>query len=284
MQLVASRRRPRWRQVVFAAMLLLVLTLVLGWFFPARWAIAWISPRLQGLQFNGVHGSLWDGRADRVLRADGTVLGQVSWQVSRRALVAVVPLQVELNGPQLAFSGSMQAPRKGQVRWDNVHLQADLALLRSPVLSALGKPLGKLSVVVERAVLQDGWPLQLELRAQWRDAAVLARGTRVALGAVDAQAIARAGVVDITLADVDNGPLQVLGAVRLSPLGWGLNLHLHPRQADPALRQWLATLGQADATGTVIVQRRAGLMSIPSISPTTIASSVLPPTTQRGKP
>ena len=265
-------------------MLLLVLTLALGWFLPARWAIAWISPRLHGLQFHDVHGSLWDGRADHVLRADGTVLGQVRWHVSRRALFAVEPLQVELTGPQLAFSGSMQAPRNGQVRWDDVRLRADLAPWRLPVLSALGNPLGKLSMTVDHALLQDGWPLQLELRAQWRGAAVFVRGRRVALGAVDAQAIARAGVVDITLTDVDNGPLQVLGAMRLSPLGWGLNLHLHPRQADPALRQWLATLGKPDAAGTVHVQRRVGLMLIPSMPPTSLPSSGMPTGTQRGKP
>ncbi len=264
-------------------MLLLVLTLALGWFFPARWALAWMSPRLQGLQFQDVHGLLWDGRADRVLRADGSVLGQVRWQVSRRALFAAAPLQVNFTGPQLTFLGSMQVPRKGQVRLDNVSLHVDLALWRSPVVSAPGIPLGKLWLAVDHAVLQDGWPLQLELRAQWRDAAVLARGTRVALGAVDAHAIARAGVVDISLADVDNGPLQVLGAMRLSPLGWGLNLQLHARHADPALQQWLATLGKADARGTVHVQRRMGLMSIASITPAPVASSGLPTTTQRGK-
>lgn len=284
MQVAASRRWRLWRPLALVVALVLLSMLALGWFFPARWALAWVAPRLQGVQLEDVHGLLWDGRADRVLRADGTLLGQVRWQVSRRALFSVVPLHVNFVGPQLVFSGIMRASRQGEVRWDNVHLQAELELWCRFAVPALGVPRGKLRVSVDHAVLHDGWPLELDLHARWDDAAVIARGVHVALGALDAHAVAHAGVVDANFADVDGGPLQVAGALRISPLGWGLNARLRARLADPTLRRWLATLGAADAEGDVLVQRRVGLVSIPPVTASPPSSAVFPTRNQQGQP
>lgn len=259
MQIVGNGPWHRWRRIVLVALAALLLLLILGWFFPARWALAWMSLPMHGLRLQQVQGTLWNGRAGRVLLADGSVLGHVRWQVSRRVLFTAVPLQVEFAGPQVVFSGSVQAAPAGRVRWDNVQLRADLALWRPRGTPPLGQPRGMVWVTVAHVLLQDGWPLQLDLRARWRDAALLARDANMPLGTLDIRATAQAGVVNARVSDVDAGPLQVLGTLQLSPLGWWLDARLRARHADPALQHWLATLGTADTSGMVHVQRRGGL-------------------------
>lgn len=284
MQMAENGRWRRWRRLVLVVVVALLSMVALAWFFPARWALAWIAPQLHGLRMQQVHGSLWHGGADQVLLADGSVLGHVQWQVSRRALFASAPLQVDFAGPQLKFSGRLQAEPNGQVRWDQVQLRANVALWNPHgTSSALGQPRGELWMTVDRAVLQGGWPLQLDLRAHWRDAAVLTRRGKVALGALDLRVTARAGVVDATVSDVAGGPLQVNGTLRLSPLGWSLDARLRARRADPALQHWLAALGTADATGIVHVQRRGGL-TLPPVVPTSTTFDVSSTRPQQGSP
>jgi general secretion pathway protein N len=284
MQTVGTGHRRRWRRIALVVLTALLLLLTLGWFFPARWALAWRLPPMHGLQLQQVHGSLWNGRAERVLLADGSVLGHVRWQVSRRALFTAVPVQVDFAGPQLVFSGSVQAAADGRVRWDNVQLRADLALWRPHGTPTPGQPRGMLRVTVAHALLQDGWPLQLDLRARWRDAALLVRKVNIPLGALDIRATAHAGVVDARVNDVDAGPLQVLGTLQLSPLGWWLDARLRARHADPALQHWLATLGGVDTAGSVHVQRRGGLALAAPMAPAPAGSAVLSTRTPRGQP
>jgi len=284
MQMAESRRWRRWQRLVLVVLVALLSMVALAWFFPARWALAWITPQLHGLRMQQVHGSLWHGRADRVLLADGSVLGHVQWKVSRRALFASAPLQVDFAGPQLTFSGRLQAEPSGQVRWDQVQLRADVALWSPHGASVPGQPRGELWMTVDRAVLQGGWPLQLDLRAHWREAAVLTRRGKVALGAFDSRVTARAGVVDATVSDVAGGPLQVNGTLRLSPLGWSLDARLRARHADPALQHWLATLGATDVGGSVHVQRRGGLALVPSNASTLATPAISSTHAQQGSP
>ncbi len=261
-----------------------MLVAVLGWFFPARWALIWIGPRLSGVQLYQVHGLVWHGRADRVLLADGRELGRVRWQVSRLALVAPAPLRLDVAGPQFAFSGSVQAGPNGQVRWDNVAARADLGLWHTRVVPTLGQPLGELWVAADHAVLQNGWPLQLDVRAHWSNASLRTPGGNVALGEFELRVTASAGVIDAKIDDADAGPLQVAGTMRLSPLGWWLDARLRARHADPALQRWLTTLGTVDAGGSVHLQRRGGLALLPVVSPAPAASAVSSTRHQRGRP
>ncbi len=270
--------------MVLGASMVLLLVAALVWFFPARWALAWMAPRLHGLRLQQVHGLVWHGRADQVLMADGHELGRVQWKLPRRALLAPAPMQVDFDGPQLAFSGSMQAEPNGRVRWDNVQLRADLALWRPHKLPALGRPRGEWQMTVDHALLQDGWPLQLDMRARWHDAVLVTRSGNVALGELDWRVSAHAGVIDARVSDVDDGPLQVSGTLRLSPLGWRLDARLHARRADPALRGWLATLGCEDAGGTVHLQRSGGLAPLPAAAPASHATATSTLHTQQGQP
>ena len=243
---------------------LLLAALVLVWLLPARWMLPWIEPRLHGLQLQQTGGLLWNGHADRVTTADGRMLGRLQWRLSRRALFGHVQLQLDFNGPQLAFSGAMRRLSPDQVRWSGVSLRGDLEGLPPRLDASLGQPQGALVLTVDSAVLQGGWPMQLQARARWEHAAVRTTAGDVPLGELQLQAQARAGVIMAQLHDNGRGPLQVAARLQLSPLGWRLDASLHPRHPAPALQRWLAQFGHADADGTVHIQRRGGLAASPS--------------------
>ena len=246
------------KHLIGLGVVLLTVALLL-WFLPARWAMPWLQPRLHGLRLQQVQGLLWDGRADQVVTADGHVLGQVQWHISRRALLGKLQLQLDFEGPQLTFSGGMQRLSDNEVAWSEAHLTAELAVLNRYMKSPLGQPRGELQLTIDHALLQGGWPLQLQAQAHWQHAVMHTRSGDVALGELQWQAQAQGGVIQVQVHDDGKGPLHADGQWQLSPLGWRLDARLRPRQTDPALRRWLAGLGTPAANGSVHVQRSGGL-------------------------
>ncbi|GAA0887942.1 type II secretion system protein N [Rhodanobacter soli] len=232
---------------------------VLLWFLPARWAMPWIGPQLHGLRLQQVQGTVWHGRAGEVVAADGQMLGQLQWQLSRRALLGQVRLQLQFEGPRLAFSGGAQRLPDGQIEVSGASVRAELSAWVHGPMSSWGQPRGELQVTIDHALLQGGWPMQLQAQAQWPQALMHTHDGDVALGALQAQASAQGGVIRAQLHDDGHGPLHVDGKLQLSPLGWRLDATLRARQTGPALRRWLATLGPPAADGSVHIQRRGGL-------------------------
>jgi general secretion pathway protein N len=256
---LGNRRLKYLRKSLAGLGVLILVAGLLAWFLPARWALPWIEPQLHGLHLQQVQGQLWDGRAGQVLNAQGNPVGQLQWQLSRRALLGQVQLQLDFQGPQITFSGAMQRLPDNQVQWHRVSMRAELPALLPRVALPQGQPLGELQLMVDQALLQGGWPLQLQAHAQWLHAAMRTRSGDVALGDLQWQAQAQGGVIEVQLHDAGHGPLQADGQLQLSPLGWRLDAKLRARQTDPTLRHWLAGLGQPDADGMVHIQRRAGL-------------------------
>ncbi|MEO7073627.1 MAG: type II secretion system protein N [Rhodanobacter sp.] len=270
-----SSGRRRWRRLAFALLLLLAVVAVLIWFFPARWALAWLTPRLHGARFAQVSGTLWQGEAGELRLVDGRLLGSAQWQVSRRVLWSPQPLRLQVRGAEFAFDGTVQ--RNGDsVAWDQVHLRANLALWRPRQAPGLGLPRGEWDMQVDHAVLQAGWPLQAAWHARWSNAGLLTHGSSVTLGTIELRGSAQAGVIDAHAADDGGGPLQLVGNLRLTPLGWWLDARLRARADDPALHHWLATLGQPDADGAIHVHRVGGLAAMGAATPAPAASATVP--------
>ena len=240
---------------------------LLLWFLPARWAMPWIEPRLHGLHLKQVQGTVWDGRAGELMAIDGHPLGELRWQLSRRALFGQLRLQLAFDGPQLGFSARVQRLPDGRIEAHGLQLHAELATLAPYAAGSLGQPRGELELTVEHALLQGGWPLQLQAQAHWRHAVIRTPEGDIALGALEAQAQAQDGVIRAQLRDEGNGPLQADGQLQLSPLGWRLDATLRARQTDPRLRRWLARLGPASSDGSVHIRHHGGLaggMPVPS--------------------
>lgn len=249
----------KWLKRLIAGLLVLLLVLaLLVWFLPASWASEWVARRLPGMQLQDVHGTLWNARADHVTGPNGQPLGTLRWTLSRRALIGHVVMDVHLNGPWLTLDGDLD--RQGhRAIWRQVRVHALLEHMPLPASGTLGAPRGVLDAQVDRAVMIDSWPSELQAQLHWRDAAMQTAAGPVALGNLSVQLHGLNGVIDGVLKDDGKGPLMARGSLQLSPLGWRLQANLQPRGADPALRQWLALLGPPDASGGVRLERRAGL-------------------------
>lgn len=239
-------------------MLLLLLGLLV-WFLPARWAMPWIEPHLQGLQLHQVHGSLWHGRSDEVLSRDGKALGKARWQLSRRTLLDEPSLQLQFEGSSLTFSGFARKLAERKIEAQDVHARAELSEFALPTQPSFGQPRGTLTVDVSHAVLQGGWPMELALKAQWARAAVQTLDGTTTLGTLALQAQSHSGIIQAQLHDVGEGPLAADVQLQFSPLGWRLDATLSSRHADPQLDRWLAQFGPPAADGSVHIQQTGGL-------------------------
>jgi general secretion pathway protein N len=198
-----------------------------------------------------------------VLDAQGRELGTLRWTLSRGSLLGHAAGEVALDGPWLALAGRFA--RDGDaVVWRDVHARLDLAQVEPPPATPFGTPGGQWQVRMEHATLRAGWPESLHGRLDWRAARFTTTSGAVPLGNLFADVDADHGVVTAVLGDGGDGPLQLAGELRISPLGWRLDATLTPRGDDPALARWLARLGPPDARGAVHLQRGAGLGAIPA--------------------
>lgn len=262
-----TRRLKLLRPCLIGLASLLLLGALLLWFLPARWVVPWLQPRLHGMQLQHVGGSVWDGHAGQVTGADGRLLGRLRWQLSRQALLGRQVLRLDLDGPQLAFSGDWQRRDNGQIEAHGVHVRADAALFDRYLNSPWGQPRGELILSLDHLLLQGGWPLSLRGHASWRDALMHTREGDVQLGTVLFQVQASDGVIHASWHDEGDGPLQTRGQLQLSPLGFRLDATLRARHTDRLLQQWLARLGPMSRDGSVHIQHRGGLAdSVPATS------------------
>lgn len=248
------------RYLLGLGLLLLILLTVL-WFLPVRWVMPWLAPRLPDIRLQQLEGSIWDVRAGRVMAADGQVLGNLHWQLSHRALLGQLLGQLDFHGPQGDFSGAVQRLPNNQLAWHDVSGRIDLSALPQRDIPLTGAPRGQVRIDISHALLQAGWPQQLEGKLQWQQAAMRVPEGDVALGNLVADLHAQNGVISVQWHDDASGPMQTTGQLQLSTLGWRLDASMRPRHADPALQRWLSQWGATDADGTVRVRRTGGLAS-----------------------
>ena len=247
------------RKILLGFGVVLLAVAVLLWFFPARWAVALIAPQLHGMQLQHVSGSVWQGHAGQWRDRNGHDLGHVQWQLSRRALWGDVRLQLDIEGPQLDFSGSMRRVSSDTYDWRNVQARVVLGAAWQGGLGTIGQPRGEIHLSVDRALLQSGWPMDLQGTARWRNASIQGAGGEMVLGSWQVQAQARDGWIKAQFHNEGDGPLRGHGQMQGNLLGWRLQATLQSHDPDAALRQSLHRWGTVDADGTVHVDRRGGL-------------------------
>lgn len=246
------------RTALAGVIALLVALALLVWFMPARLALALMQPRLHGLQFDAVSGSLWNGRAGRLSAPDGSALGSLAWTLSHRALLGDVRVRIDLRQPQWQLQASMRRLSDTQEDWRDVELHADMRVLGiQPLLQ--GEPQGQLDLHIAHALLQGRWPMQADAAGTWAHAAVRTQQGVVELGELRLSAHGESGVLQATLADDGRAALRTAGRLSVSPLGWDLQLELAPRRSSPALLHWLRGFGPPAADGSVQVRYRGGL-------------------------
>lgn len=252
-----------WKKLLLGLAALLVALVLLVWLAPARWVSPMVQTRLRGAQLREVSGSVWDGRVGEVTLADGTVLGRLDWQLSRRALLGQVKLHAAIDGP--AIRGHGDIAREGDTAsWRGVQLHVALDALPHPPTTPWGAPRGELILDLEQMQVLKGWPDSVSGRVRWTRAAMQTPQASVGLGDLMAELSGSHGVIRADLHDDGSGPLTLAGVLQLSPIGWRLDARLSARHNDPALQRWLARLGPPDAQGVVHLQRGAGVGALSS--------------------
>lgn len=247
------------RKCLIGLGLLLLAAGLLLWFLPARWVTPAIEARLPGIHLQEVGGTVWEGCAATLMDTEAKPLGHVSWQLSRKLLLGRLQLRVNFQGPEVTLAGSLRKMDADHVELRDVHLVTPVNRLQSHVPEHLGQPLGELQLTLERAVLRGGWPLQLEGRGRWLDAAMRTDVGDVPLGVLAIRAEAQAGIVQLHLHDSQSGPLQADLQLQLSTLGWRLQGSLAARGDNPLLQHWLRQLGSPGSDGRVLIDQRGGL-------------------------
>ncbi len=214
---------------------------------PARLLLAWLPEQVRLVD---VTGTLWSGRGGPVQveklriervewdwRPSGLLLGRMAYRVRVKTLGGHAGFDMGV-GP---FSGVVLEDMQGA--WPAASI--------GPLLPVKGIALGgRLELALERLVLEQGWPAEIEGSLHWRDAALVSPFS-FELGSFQAvPALAEDGRLRLDISD-DGGALDADGEAVLSPdHRYRLDLRIRARaSAAPGLADSLKLLGNPDARG-----------------------------------
>lgn len=220
---------------------------------PAVWLAQGVQARLPVLEFAGVDGSAFAGRA-QYLVADGVVLQGVEWRLRPATLAADLTVATD-NG---RIRATARPDFGGGMKIADAEADASLAWFgrlagypQLPVSGDVHATLAEASIAGDLGVSHIDGRVRLA-NARWQ----LAKPP-VALGGFTGTLTTKDDVPTLQVAESE-GPLAVDGTVRL--VGgdrYELDLRLRPRAgADERLKSTLGLLGRPDAEGAYRIRKR----------------------------
>lgn len=234
-------------KLIKALLLILILLVVAAGallaLFPARTAVDWMGGRAGPLELQDVGGTIWNGRAGRVV-AHGETLGQLDWTLSPRALLGgAAELDLRLAGER--WNGTTHARITGPLSAELSDLRLSFpAQVLEPALDIPGLvPVGRVELSLPHAKIESGYPRQLQGEALWREAAVAGEAA-AALGDLKAEFTTTAdGAITGLLSDL-GGPLALDGSFRFALSGYEVEALLTPRDANGTIDRALSYIGE----------------------------------------
>ncbi len=229
---------------------MLAYLLFLGTLVPARYVYGWVAPRLHEVALGGVAGSLWSGRAARIV-VNGRDLGGANWRLRPQALL-VGRLEYQLRWGGDLGQGRARVGR-GLVGRPYVHqLHAELPAGALADLFGAGVPVGlggALRADLKSVRFGSRWPDGADGEVSWEHAQLRDPVSMDLGGFVVHLETAKDGIRGV-LKD-SGGPLQVQGQVTLAGNGsYRVTATLKPRGPQgEQLRSELQYLGPPDARG-----------------------------------
>lgn len=236
----------RWLWIGLAGLLLLFAVVLAT--FPA--ALAWrhLEERAPDLRLQGIEGSIWNGRAQR-MALRGLTLGSLQWSLSPWSLPRGRPqLDWKLDGPGLELSARTTVLGQ-EILLEQFSGEAEAGWLGPALAIPALEPTGRLRS--EGAMLRlsaDGLPLDVDAIIDWLDAGV--RGQAVArLGSMRIEARGRDGDIHVRVEDGGDGDLEVRGTARLQGRQYRSEVRLLPRVAEGPVVEALQWVGEPSADG-----------------------------------
>lgn len=250
------------KKFLLLVLVLAVIAVIVVAMLPARLVVNHAMPANAPVQLEEVSGTVWNGRAGRVLR-NGNDVGVLGWRVHPRALLSgVLETDITLDGTSFRGKGRVSRARGGIIRMTDVDATFPASRLE-PVLDipALNL-LGNVEVRLDSLQLQNNVPSALQGRAIWRDAAVSGED-QASFGNLVAQFGALpGGGFGGTVSD-EGGPLSLQGEFKTTLLGYEAHATLRPRDGNPQVARALRHIGQPQADGSVEFRVAGGLSGRP---------------------
>lgn len=246
------------KKLVWLLFALLVFCVLLLVFIPARFALEHVVDPALGLTFSGVSGTVWNGHAGEVM-LHGKPMGQVDWNLSPTAL-----LKGRKHANLRMFGGEYRGTATVETGGGAIRVtDADVFFPVSILSGMLDVPrlqfLGDVNLKLDHLTLVDNVPTELLGEAVWNDAAV-AGAAQATLGTLKARFMREGAGIAGTLSDVGNGPLQLTGDFKATPLSYRGQAVLRARNDNPQVREALNHIGQPAGDGSVIYRVQGGML------------------------
>lgn len=245
------------KKLLLILVVLIIVAVIVAVTLPARLVTSAVLPESAPVQLDEVSGSIWKGRAGRVLYK-GVDQGRLSWRVRAASLLqGQLDVALDLQGESL--NGVARVVRERQrVRVSDARLTVPAARLE-PLLDIPALHLtGNVQVDLDEVELMNRVPTALKGSATWRDAGVTgedqaAFGTLVAsFGALST------GGFGGTVED-QGGPLELDGQFKTTLMGYEAEAILRARHDDPQVTRALRHIGEIQPDGSVLYQVKGGL-------------------------
>ena len=245
------------KKLLLLLLVLAVIAVIVVVLLPARLVLEHAMPASAPVQLQEVSGTVWKGRAGRVIR-NGNDLGALGWKVHAGALLTgVLDTDFILDGQDYSGKGRLSRGRDGVIRLTDVDASFPASRLE-PVLDVPAlNLLGRVDVRLDTLQLQNNVPTALQGRATWRDAAV-SGADQASFGTIVADFGPQAGGFGGTVKD-EGGPLEVKGEFKTTLLGYEARATLRPRDGNPQVTRALRHIGQPQEDGSVEFHVSGGL-------------------------
>lgn len=245
------------RKLFWLVVLLGLLAAIVVASFPARLAVRLAMPDNSPVQLEDVSGSIWTGRAGRILY-QGADQGALSWRVHPRALLQrQIDVTVGLEGSQL--DGVARLVRQGeQIHVSDARFTLPATRLE-PLLDIPALHLtGQVRVELDELRLQNRVPMALKGNAVWNDAGVTGADAATFGTLVASFGPLPGGGFGGEVSD-QGGPLSLEGYFNTTLFGYEAEAILQARDGNAQVTRALRHIGQLQADGSVVYSLKGGL-------------------------
>ena len=232
---------------------------------PAAKVVALIDKNTNvPVKLYGVHGSLWNGGADKVLTQGQPAIDNLKWSI-KPAMLLLAQLNGEVNGSikNQNIIGKFNISALGTISASDIRARISAPVMQELIQMPLGELDGIFNINIEYLELkQQGMPM-IKADLQWQNAK-LTMLESVYLGFVDLSITSNDN--DQLSATISNKKGQVLidGNAGLdNKKAYNLNLRITPDEtASDNIRQSIAMFARRQTDGSYLVKRKGNLRDL----------------------
>lgn len=245
------------KKLLLILVVLIVVAVIVAATLPAKLVLSSVLPEAAPVQVDEVTGSIWKGRAGRVLYK-GVDQGRLNWQVRAASLLqGQLDVALDLQGEGIDAVGRVVRERE-RVRVNDARLTVPAARLE-PLLDIPALHLtGTVQVDLDEVELMNRVPTALRGSATWHDAGVTG-ADQAAFGTL----VARFGPLPTGgfggVVEDQGGPLELDGQFKTTLMGYEAEAILRARNDDPQVTRALRHIGEIQPDGSVLYQVKGGL-------------------------